>query len=672
VLAAASPSFDVSILEWLSAAAAAATLVIAPEAVVAGPELATAIDAQRITHIAVTPTVLASMNPDGLDSLDTVVVGGETYPLGLATRWAARHAVVNTYGTTETTIMACAESAPTAAGRQATLGGPVQGFTAFVFDHRMEPAPLGVVGELYLSGPGLARGYHGHTSATAARFVPNPYGPPGTRLYRTGDLVAWTADHTLRYQGRSDLQIKIHGHRIEPDDIETALRGDPAVANAAVTVHTSPNGTDQLVGYIVAAPHAVPDPGTLTRHLLDQLPMHMVPTTLTTVDRIPLTPTGKLDRDALPVPDARPTPAGPASTPLEADTREAFVQILGLDRAGPDDNFFGLGGNSLTAATLAARLHESTGHTVPVQWIFTDPTPRSLARRIEDGRDRRDGHGPDAALSVLLPLRAAGAEPPLFCVHPAIGLAWGFSGLVKHLTPDRPVYGLQSPALTDPTAAYDTLGQLAARYVREIRSVQPHGPYHLLGYSLGGTIAHEIAVQIRRDGDAVGTLAMMDTRVVAADRVRRPTPALNEMLTEFAGIDDARMPADLTVEAATELLHEKGGLFTALTPHHLATLHHDYTRLVELTRRHRPARFDGDLLYFAATDDTDDDVSAATAWRRYVTGRIHEHHIHTRHERMIDAETLSAIGLVLTRHFHSASNRTTTPPSLLDPQKSRS
>jgi aspartate racemase len=224
---------------------------------------------------------------------------------------------------------------------------------------------------------------------------------------------------------------------------------------------------------------------------------------------------------------------------------------------------------------------------------------------------------------------------------------------VQHLDPDRPVQGLQSPAFTDPTARFDTLDQLAARYVQEIRSVQPHGPYHLLGYSLGGTIAHAIAVQLRSDGDSVATLAMMDTRVVTARSVRAPTPSIGDMLAEFGGLAVPQDPADLTIKAATELLHRQGGLLTAVTPEHLVILHDDYTRLVDLTWNHRPALFDGDLIYFNAADHTDDDPYPALAWNDHITGRITEHDIPARHERMTEPDALRAIGLVLTEHSRS-------------------
>ncbi|WP_431937772.1 amino acid adenylation domain-containing protein [Nocardia grenadensis] len=660
ILAAAAPGFDVSILEWLGAASAGATAVLAPARVVAGAELAAAIDAGHITHAALTPTVLASLDPGALGTLETLVLGGETCPPELAARWTTDHTVINTYGATETTIMSCA-AAPlrTVPDGPLPIGGPVRGFTAVVLDSGLRPVPPGSVGELYLSGPGLARCYHRRPATTAAAFVPDPYGPPGTRMYRTGDLVAWNADRSLRYAGRSDRQLEVAGNRVEPGEVEAALRSGTDIAQAAVTVHNRGDGTGRLVGYVVPAPGTTPDIPALTTHLATRLPTQMIPSAVIALDRLPLTATGKLDYRALPAPDRPSAVYRPPSTPLEVTVCDAFAGILELERAGADDNFFDLGGNSLDAARLAARLGETTGTEVPLHWVFTDPTPQSLAHHIEFRHLGDDEPAPEDALAVLLPLRGTGHGPPLFCVHPAIGLAWGFSGLVRYLDADRPVHGLQSPALTEPDTQFATLDELADRYVREIRAVQPHGPYHLLGYSLGGTIAHTIAVRLRRDGESVATLAMMDTRVVTADSVRAPTPTIGEMLTEAGAADPDS--AELTMAAAAELLHRQGGLGTLLTAEHLTRLHRDYTRLVDLTWHHRPGLFDGDLIYFsAAPEDTDDGATPARAWADHITGRITEHRVPVRHEQMTAPDALRAIGLALTQHLHSV--RTTSSP----------
>ncbi len=241
VLAAAVPTSDVAILEWLGTAAAGAMLVLAPPSTVAGTELAELITTEDITHIALTPTALASMHPDGFDALDTIVVVGETCPPDLAAQWTPGRAVVNTYGVPETTIMACA-GASCVPGREITIGSPIRGFRAAVLDHRLRPVPHGAVGELYLSGPGLARGYHHRPATTTSRFVPDPYGPAGTRMYRTGDLVSWTADRTLRYHGRGDLRVGIRDRRVEPGGIQAAPPSQPDNASAEVTVDSRADG----------------------------------------------------------------------------------------------------------------------------------------------------------------------------------------------------------------------------------------------------------------------------------------------------------------------------------------------------------------------------------------------------------------------------------------------
>ncbi|MGY4100638.1 amino acid adenylation domain-containing protein [Nocardia sp. R16R-3T] len=243
LLAAAAATFEISILEWLSTAAAGATLVLAPASIVAGTELTELITTEDITHIALTPAVLTSIHFDGLDALDTIILGGGICPPDLAAQWLPGCAVVHTYGAPETTIMACAEALCTPAGQVTTIGSPIRGLRAVVLDRRLRPVPRGVIGELYLSGPGLARGYHQRPATTAIRFVPDLYGPAGTRMYRTGDLVTWTADRTLQYKGRVDLQVETRGPRVEPD-IESALRSHPD----GFTVDTRANGADQLVG----------------------------------------------------------------------------------------------------------------------------------------------------------------------------------------------------------------------------------------------------------------------------------------------------------------------------------------------------------------------------------------------------------------------------------------
>ncbi|MGV9744161.1 amino acid adenylation domain-containing protein [Rhodococcus zopfii] len=643
VLHAASPSFDAAVLEMLWAFGTGGSLVISPPGVFGGRELADLLAREQVTHAALTPAALGTVDPTGLDHLSTVVVGGETCPPELVARWAPGRTMVNTYGPAETTIQSNA-GRPLAAGEPVTIGGPIRGFGELVLDDRLRPVPVGVVGELYLSGPGLARGYRNRPGLSAARFVA---APNGQRMYRTGDLVRWRRrdDGTLEldYVGRSDQQVKVRGFRIELGEIESALLGYPGVAHAVAHADG-----DRLAGYVVAAPGAVVDTVAVLGHARTRLAPHMVPATVTVLDRVPVTANGKLDRAALPRPEHTRVAYRAPRDAAETIVADAFADDLGLDRAGLDDNYFALGGTSLSATVLIATISDRVDRRVPVQWIFTDPTPEALAHRITSAPDREA----DDALAPLLPLRPDGAGTPVFCIHPAIGLAWCFTGLVPYLG-DRPVYGLQSPALTDPQVRFGSLAELADRYIDQIRSVQPDGPYHLVGYSVGGQIAHEMSVRL--GPESVATLTMLDSHLLGGNDIRIEPPTLGELLAEFG---DLPVDDTLTAEQAADVLRHTGGLFDAVTPERVEALHRVFTATVELAVAHRPSMsLDTDLLYFAAAESVDDPTAAA-AWTPHIAGRIDEHAVPATHQQLTGPQALDVLGPALARHLLAADTAT--------------
>uniref|UniRef100_UPI00145FCDFF non-ribosomal peptide synthetase n=1 Tax=Rhodococcus oryzae TaxID=2571143 RepID=UPI00145FCDFF len=390
VLHSSSPSFDASILEILMATAAGAALVIVPPGVYGGGELADIIDCQRVTHAFITPSAAAALAPDGLDSLRVVVMGGEALSSDLVIRWGADRDLYNAYGPTEMTVMVSA-SAALAPGAAVTIGGPIRGVTAMVLDRRLRPVPVGVVGELYVAGSAMARGYHNRSSLTADRFVANPFSSIGARMYRTGDMVRWLAsaaqgrlsDLELEYVGRGDFQVKIRGFRIELGEVDAALTAHPSVDFAVTMGRPAPSGATVLAAYVVAAAGASADPEELTAFAARTLPSHMVPSVVTVLDEIPLTVNGKLDRGALPAPEFVSTAFRAPSTPVEEIVAGTISEVLGLPRVGLDDNFFDLGGNSLIATRVAARLGSVLGVTVPVRLLFESPTVAALAVRVE-------------------------------------------------------------------------------------------------------------------------------------------------------------------------------------------------------------------------------------------------------------------------------------------------
>ncbi|WP_067571788.1 non-ribosomal peptide synthetase, partial [Nocardia acidivorans] len=401
VLHVCSPSFDVSVLELLLAFTSGATLVIAPAGVFGGVELAELLSRERVSHVLITPGALESVDPAGLTELSTVVVAGDKFGPELVSRWATgERSFYNGYGPTEATILATS-SAPLLPGEPVTIGSAVPGVGAFVLDARLRPVPDGVVGELYLSGPALAQGYNRRPGLTAERFVASPFGEatgvPGARLYRTGDLVKRTESGVIEYLGRSDFQVKIRGLRIELGEIDNALTAHPDVDYAATLGKTLPSGAVALVSYVLPSTGTTLDTAELAAFIGESLPAYMVPAAIVLLDEIPLTPVGKLDRNALPEPVFAARDFRAPATPTEEAVAQVFATLLIPDspdaRVGADDDFFELGGNSLLAAQAAARIGTALDVRVPVHVLFEASTVAALAQRL-DGETAPAASGP--------------------------------------------------------------------------------------------------------------------------------------------------------------------------------------------------------------------------------------------------------------------------------------
>ncbi|NMM85573.1 non-ribosomal peptide synthetase, partial [Rhodococcus sp. SRB_17] len=389
-----SPSFDASVLELLLAFGAGATMVIAPPTVYGGEELADVLRDGRVTHAFITPAALATVDPDHLPLLRVIVTGGDACSPTLVEQWAGHRLMFNAYGPTETTVVATL-SRPLHRDVPVTIGVPMRGASAMVLDSRLHPVLVGVAGELYVSGVGLARGYHGRAATTALRFVPAANGLPGERMYRTGDLARWTRDGELEYLGRSDFQIKIRGFRVELGEIDEVVRRHPSVDEAVTVGVTGNSGETLLASYVTTAPGMRVDVSELTAHAAAFLAPHMVPSRIVVLDTIPLTPAGKIDRNSLPSIDteagAREYRAPESST--EKRISAVYCDLLGITRAGADDGFFELGGDSLVATRVVARVNGALGTSLSVLDLFEAPTVSALAVRA-DNSDSREVHLP--------------------------------------------------------------------------------------------------------------------------------------------------------------------------------------------------------------------------------------------------------------------------------------
>lgn len=585
-------------------------------------------------------------------SLRYVIFGGEALELSRLEDWYNRHPenrpqLINMYGITETTVHVSyieLDRSMAALRANSLIGCGIPDLGVYVLDERLQPVPPGVAGELYVSGAGLARGYLGRPGLTSERFIADPFGPPGTRMYRTGDVARLRADGSLDYVGRADHQVKIRGFRIELGEIEAALVQHPQLEDAAVIVREDQPGDKRLAAYVIPSEETF-DTAELRKYAAERLPDYMVPAAFVTMKELPLTPNGKLDRKALPAPDfaAAVTGRGPR-TPQEEILCDLFMEVLHLPRVGIDDRFFDLGGHSLLAVQLMSRIREALGVELSIGNLFEAPTVAGLAERLEMGSSQ-------SALDVLLPLRTSGDKPPLFCVHPAGGLSWCYAGLMTNIGTDYPIYGLQARGIGQREELPKQLDDMAADYIKQIRTVQPKGPYHLLGWSLGGNVVQAMATQLQNQGEEVSLLVMLDAypnHFLPIKEAPDDEEALIALLA-LGGYDpDSLGEKPLDFEAAIEILRRDGSALASLDETVILNLKNTYVNSVGILGSYKPKTFRGNVLFFRSTIIPEwFDPIEPDSWKPYINGQIEQIDIDCRHKDLCQPEPLAQIGKVL-------------------------
>ena len=510
-------SFDASTFEIWGGLLNGGRVVMMPAGPPSLSELAAAIRMHRVTTLWLTAGLFHLMVDQRLDDLKTLrqlLAGGDVLSPGAVSK--ARLAltgcrIINGYGPTENTTFTCCHEIvhDTVITGSVPIGRPIANTRVYILDPNLQPVPIGVAGELYAGGDGLASGYLNQPLLTSERFVPDPFATDSAaRLYRTGDQCRWLANGAIEFLGRLDQQVKIRGFRVEPGEVEVVLQKHPLVGNCVVTLSETAPGAQQLVGYVSAAGNDHCSGNELRDFAAQYLPSYMVPHDFVWLEQFPLLANGKLDRNHLPAPEKdrheSAGESGQAKNLLELELIRIWEKLFQRSEIGRNDNFFDLGGHSLKAVRLAAEIEKLLGQSHPIASLFQSPTIASFARRLAD-----NNWAP--AWSSLVPLQPRGSKPPIFFIHGIGGDVFVFLELAKLLGEDQPSYGIQALGVDGRTAQHRSITSMASHYAREIISFHPSGPYQLAGYSMGGIIAYEIAQQLRASGHEVELLALFDS-----------------------------------------------------------------------------------------------------------------------------------------------------------------
>ena len=643
-------SFDVSVWEFWWPFIAGAQLVMAEPEAHRDPQAMQQFFARYgVTTTHFVPSMLAafvaSLDADSVAACRTlrrVFCSGEALPTELCREWerltgAPLH---NLYGPTEAAVdvswyPACGSELAAVTGSSVPIGWPVWNTGLRILDAAMRPVPPGVAGDLYLTGIQLAQGYLGRPDLTASRFIADPFAP-GERMYRTGDVARWLANGAVEYLGRSDDQLKIRGQRIELGEIDRAMSALPdvaqAVSHACVFNQAAATGGDarQLVGYLVSDSGLPLDTAALKARLAEQLPPHMVPVVLMQLAELPLSANGKLDRKALPLPTLGGERSGrPPEPGMETLVAAAFSQLLGCEVNDIDADFFALGGHSLLAMRLAAQLSRQLARQVTPGQVMVASTVGKLSALL--AADLSDEQAQRLGLDTLLPLRESDG-PTLFCFHPASGFAWQFSVLARYLSPRWSITGIQSPRPQGPMASAASLDEVCEHHLRTLLAQQPHGPYYLFGYSLGGTLAQGIAARLRQRGEAVAFLGLLDTW---------PPETQNWAEKEANGLDPevlAEIDREREAFLAAQQGQASGELFSAIEG--------NYADAVRLLTTAHSAKFDGKATLFVAEKTRQEGMDPQVVWGPWV-GELEVFSQNCAHVDIISPQAFEAIGPVV-------------------------
>jgi amino acid adenylation domain-containing protein/non-ribosomal peptide synthase protein (TIGR01720 family) len=628
---AASVCFDATTFEvWAPLLTGSSIAIVDSDTLLSPHDLSRQLEANHVTVMFLTTALFNQLVREGmpaLSSLRWLLFGGESVDaqsVRLLMNGKPPVHVRHVYGPTETTTFATAFPVTAMSNDETTvpIGQAIAGTETSVLDVALWPVGEEETGELYISGSGVAQGYLQDPSATACRFVADPNGPRGMRMYRTGDFVRCRDDGQLEFVGRSDNQVKVRGFRISPSEIEACLLQVAAVAQAIVCV-CQENNERRLVAYVVAEKTAgMLQVASLRAHLSDRLPHYMVPSTITVLDALPLTATGKVDRARLPSPQPLAMAYASPVTDGEKLVADSFASVLGLETVSRDDDFFLIGGDSLRVMRMVSCMRDAGLHIRP-QDVFRHRTVRNIAAAVR----KSDAKADECRLfDRVLRFQTAGDQRPLFCLPPASGIGWPFAKMVDAISSRRPLYALQAPGLDEASPLPSSVEEYAASYLREIRRIQPSGPYCLAGWSFGGLCAHAIGCMLLDAGATIEAVVIVDAYPDAA--VRRH---LSDRSFAPEVVDIELLSHGLGHLAKRELRGIR------LTIDHCQRIASDFI----------PRVFGGDVLLVSCAGNE----PLRAAWRPHVRGRIAAAEIPFTHQQLTQLSALTLTGELIEDHI---------------------
>ncbi|MBF2066298.1 MAG: amino acid adenylation domain-containing protein [Calothrix sp. C42_A2020_038] len=559
-------SFDVSVWEFFWTLITGAKLVMAePGGHRDSSYLVKTILNEGVTTLHFVPSMLqVFLETKGIEacrSIKRVICSGEALPLELQTRFFAKLncELHNLYGPTEAAIdVTHWQCQPDTSLSTVPIGRPIANTQIYILDRNLQPVPTGVVGELYIGGVGVARGYWNRPDLSAEKFIQNPYSPG--KIYKTGDLARFLADGTIEYIGRIDHQVKIRGFRIELGEIENALTQHPQVSAAVVLPFYHSLKNQQLIAYFVSQSKKIQS--KLRSFLKERLPEFMIPSAFIALNELPLTPNGKVDRRALPEVQFDCLNRGdlliPPRNDLEHELVNIWTEVLCVSSVGVQDNFFEIGGNSLSAVHLVSAIYEKFGREIPLASLFTNSTIEQLAEVLLNSSCLPN--------SPIVAIQPNGTRRPFFCVHPAGGHVLCYFQLSRYLGKEQPFYGLQARGFYGDEEPLTTVKEMASLYVKSIQTVQKEGPYQVGGWSFGGVVAYEVAQQLIQQGHEVSLLAILDSYVPILLDKAKPIDnkylvgVLSRVFGGMFGKDNLVTPeelANLTIEERLDYIIDK-------------------------------------------------------------------------------------------------------------------